>query len=200
MYSSTTSGSVQIQSTLVRAPLMARPASCGDDAAQHLAGRGLDVRLLARAAQDGGGEALRVAGEIDARHEAAHRVTKDHVGAAGVALVRELAQGMDVLDQDVGPGVEGHVAQLGIARGGLAVADVVVGADNESLVNKVVCKGGVALDMLGHAVDELHDRAGNKVGAGGIVGLPHEGADGRGAVVAGIGKRGGLHEASCQCI
>ena len=175
---------------------MALAAQRGKQAREHAARHGLDARLLARAAQDGGREALGMPREVDARDEAAHRVAKHHVTRSRIALADPLAQGVDVLDEHVLPRLERHVAQVVYRTGRLAMAHVVVGTHDKPMGHEKLRERRVALDVLGHAVDELDDGAGREVRPGRVVGLPNEGAYDRGAVMAGIGERGGLHGAS----
>ncbi len=85
---------------------------------------------------------------------------EDEVRRAGRHLLGdEQAQHLRVLDHGVGAalGID-HAAALGRA-GRIAVADVVVAGHEVARVGEEAGEVVVAVDVLGHAVDKLHDAA-----------------------------------------
>ena len=90
---------------------------------------------------------------VGAGHEAAHAVPQQEIGQIRVLGLRFPAQGVGVFDQRV-PAV--LVGKIALHRGVLAMAQMSVAHDDETgLIQRL---GGrvVAVDMLRHAVDELH--------------------------------------------
>ena len=135
--------------------------------------------------------------EVDARDEAAHRMAEDDMrDIRQIALPHQFAKRVHVLHQHVLATLERHVAEVRLRGGRLAMAHVIVRADDEALAHEVLREGCVALDVLCHAVDELHHGARREVRLDGGVWLPEKRADGRGAIVAWIRERGGEHAAS----
>ena len=135
---------------------------------------------------------------------------EDEVRRAGRHLLGdEQAQRLRVLDHGVGAalGID-HAAALGRA-GRIAVADVVVAGHEVARVGEEAGEVVVAVDVLGHAVDELHDAARLEAAelrlAGGRIGAlhgqrhPEDGADLAfpvGGVEGELGATGGRGKAS----
>ncbi len=153
----------------------------GCDFAAHRHGYG----LLPGAADHSGAYTKGMAGQVDARHKAAHGVSKDHVGNLLCGEARRklaghaTAQLVHVGYKDILPAAPGHVAQIGLRGGGESVADMVVRADREPLAAQVLGKRCVALDMLGHTVHDLHDAARRRVPGMHVLRLPQQGANSR---------------------
>ena len=132
-------------------------------------------------------------GEVAAGDEAAHGVGEDEVGEARPQLAAgQLAHAVDVCDEGVEPAFHGHVAQEGGVRAAAAVADVVVAAHGKAVLGKEASELVVALDVLAHAVDELHDAA--RLG-GGQPEMPRDGGAPVGAGEADVAA-GDVHGAA----
>ena len=101
-----------------------------------------------------------MAGQVRARDEASHGMPEDEVGRlAREAGAHRFPHLVNVLDEGVLPAVEGHVPQIHRVGDRAAVPDVVVGAHREAGAYEETSEILVAADMLGHAVDDLHDCA-----------------------------------------
>ena len=66
---------------------------------------------------------------------------------------------MNVLDEGVLPAIEGYVSQIHRVGDRAAVPNVVVGAYREAGAHEEASEILVAADVLGHAMDDLHDCA-----------------------------------------
>lgn len=101
-----------------------------------------------------------MAGQVRPRDEASHGMPKDEVGRltreAGAHRFPHL---VNVLDEGVLPAIEGHVPQIHRVGDRAAMPDVVVGAHRETGAHEEASEILVATDVLGHAVDDLHDCA-----------------------------------------
>ena len=109
------------------------------------------------AAEDGAPDALAVLRKVDAGDVAPQRVAKEEVGHVPAnALGDKNAQLVLVLHEHLGA-VARRQAAVTARLGGGAVADMVVPADDEALCRKEPGEGVVALHVLGHPMDDLHD-------------------------------------------
>ena len=117
-------------------------------------------REKAGAADDGARKPLAVVRDIGAHLKAAHAVAKDNVGGSrSHALLRHVAKDVYVLHECPGPASNGQLAPV-LGRAGAAVANLVMPHDEKPVGSEEAGKGVVAVDVLGHAMDELHDPAG----------------------------------------
>ena len=66
---------------------------------------------------------------------------------------------MNVLDEGVLPAIEGYMSQIHRVGDRAAVPDVVVSAYRETGAHEEASEILIATDVLGHAVDNLHDCA-----------------------------------------
>ena len=101
-----------------------------------------------------------MAGQVRPCDEASHGMPKDEVGRlTREAGAHRFSHLVNVLNESVLPAIEGHVSQVHRVGDRAAVPDVIVGAYRETGAHEEASEILVATDVLGHAVDDLHDCA-----------------------------------------
>ena len=134
------------------------PLLGGDSASKSVSHLRLHDGLVAGAANHGARKAFRMAGQVRPRDEASHGMPEDEVGRlAREAGAHRFSHLVNVLDEGVLPAIERHVPQVHRVDDRAAVSDVVVGAHRKAGTHKEASEILVAADVLGHAVDDLHD-------------------------------------------
>lgn len=114
------------------------------------------------AAQHGARKPFGMARDENARHEAPHRVPEDEQGKIRGKIDEgksRLASSEHVLHQDVGATAKRQATELLFAHHAFSVTDVVMPDDDVAELGKVARERIIALDVLGHPVDKLHDAA-----------------------------------------
>ena len=134
------------------------PLLGGDSASKQVSHLRLHDRLVAGAANHGARKAFRMAGQVRPCDEASHGMPKDEVGRlTREAGAHRFSHLVNVLNESVLPAIEGHVSQVHRVGDRAAVPDVIVGAYRETGAHEEASEILVATDVLGHAVDDLHD-------------------------------------------
>ena len=132
--------------------------------------------MLARAADDGGGETRGVAREIGAHDEASHRMAEHDVGSLPrIARSDRLAQFVHVVDEHVLAADTRKATPLAGIGDAFPMPHVIVRADDITAAHQITGEFIVALDVLGHAVHDLHDSGRSNAGA--FLGLPRKRSD-----------------------
>ena len=86
-------------------------------------------------------------------------MSQQKVGHAGVKLLGEAGDGVQVLQHGTVAVRQGKEAVVLFGADGAAVSQMVVPGNKDALLGKVLGKGLVAVDELHHAVGQLHHGA-----------------------------------------
>ena len=110
-------------------------------------------------------------------------MAENEIGDAGILGCDALVQGADVVGHFDPAVLVGGIAQILGILGGIAVAQMVLGADQIAVVGHKAGKAVITANVLGDAVHQLENRLGCAVFRG-----PGAAIEGRGAVCGGETK------------
>ena len=87
--------------------------------------------------------------------ERAHAVTEEYDGLAGILLAGDIGKRAAV-DDKISPAVLlAEIAEVIVGRDGLAVTDMILRKNSIAVLAELLCKAGVTLAVLRHAVGYL---------------------------------------------
>ena len=112
------------------------------------------------AAEDSGVVDLRISCNGLTGDEGAHAVTEKEEGQVGVFVLHVQGEGVNVLHQEIGASARCGEAQLLLGGSSAAVTQMVVAKHQNAPPCHKGGKGGVALEVLTHAVRDLQKRLG----------------------------------------